>query len=524
MSKSTTCCHVARLCYFQGPMLGQVEFSPFETLPICISLVSWEKEGTASVRNSACHSMRASQILAERRRQVLVQVEVAMACSCSSLLLGLLALLLASGLSGLSWCWSYVKDLEKRVASVSDVQDLQSRLAALEARCAKQHHATSATPEKREPLAWPSSSARHLSQTQENQDHDAFDDGSRYLYTGNQTYKYDKWTTYKGEMWNAILMSCPIEHLPGITLEEREAQQLICAATVGQKDEAFAALKKHPHLADLALAAAAFGDVAFIGIDKEGEIDYAFQHKAKVRARAESNLGSRLEIVRHLFTQGASGNSTFIDQGIDFARKNKVDIDKRMIRLVSWGSLRRWLLVKPLILSNSFDNATLADGFEIFLNWRKMADPAAVSAPSLASYALVYPKAAMQYSTENPQVLEEKSSEDKTMLMEASSGNFAGDPDRFQCLLAEAKLRQTPIDQMSATGENAAMLAAEAGFLDHSKELEDLKAEKELEDTSGVYHFQYMLLLVVGLHLAFAVVGLQCPDPLRSGAWPPAST
>ena len=58
--------------------------------------------------------------------------------------LGLLALLLASGLSGLSWCWRYVKDLEKRVATVSDVQDLQSRLAALEVRCAIQHHASSA--------------------------------------------------------------------------------------------------------------------------------------------------------------------------------------------------------------------------------------------------------------------------------------------------------------------------------------------------------------------------------------------
>ena len=116
----------------------------------------------------------------------------------------------------------------------------------------------------------------------------------------------------------------------------------------------------------------------------------------------------------------------------------------------------------------------------------------------------------MQYSMENPQVLEEKSSEGKTMLMEASSKRFTGDPDPLQCLLAEAKQQQTPIDQMSAKGENAAMLAAQAGLLDISNKLEEWKVEKEMEDTSAVYHFQYMLLLVVGLHIAFAAVGLAC--------------
>ena len=387
-----------------------------------------------------------------------------------------------------------MKDLEKRVASVSDVQDLQRRLAALEVRCAM-HHSTAATePEKGESLAWPSKSARHLSQT-EKQDH-AFDDLSQYFHIDNQTYKL--------YMQNAMSRSCPREELPGSTSEEREAQLLTCAATVGHKDEAFAVLRKHPHLADLALAAAAFGDFAFTTMN-EDEGSVYFPIISEVRARAKSYLGNRLEIVRHLFTQGASGNSTLIDQGIDLVRKKKADIDKRMIRLVSWGSLRRWLLVEPLKVSGPQGAFGLARGFEIFLNYRKMADP--VRNPL---YSLVYPKAAMQYSMENPQVLEEKSSEGKTMLMEASLVRFTGDPDPFQCLLAEAKVQQTPIDQMSTQGENAAMLAAQAGFSDASSELEELKVEKEMEETSRVYHFQYMLLLVVGLHIAFAVVGLAC--------------
>ena len=70
-------------------------------------------------------------------------------------------------------------------------------------------------------------------------------------------------------------------------------------------------------------------------------------------------------------------------------------------------------------------------------------------------------------------------------------------------------MRQT-FAKMSTKGENAAMLAAQAGFLNNSVELEELKVEKELEDTAGVYHFQYMLLLVVGLRIAFAVMSLVC--------------
>lgn len=391
-----------------------------------------------------------------------------------------------------------MKDLEKRVATASDVQDLQKRLAALEVRRAMQH-AAATEPEKDESLAWPSNSARHLSQTQEKQDHEAFDDLSGYFHADNRTYKL--------YMQNAMASSCPREAFPGSSSEEREAQLLTCAAIAGQKDEAFAVLRKHPHLADLALAAAAFGDVAFTTTN-EDESSIYFSITSEARARAKSNLGSRLEIVRHLFTQGHSGNSTFIDQGIDLVRKKKVDIDKRMIRLVSWGSLRRWLLVEPLKVSQSQGAFGLTRGFEIFLNYRKMADP--LQHPT---YSLVYPKAAMQYSMENPQVLEEKSSEGKTMLMEASLIRSTGDPDRpdpFHCLLAEAKVQQTPIDQMSTQGENAAMLAAQAGFSDNSGELEELKLEKEMEETSRVYHFQYMLLLVVGLHIAFAVMGLAC--------------
>ena len=204
-------------------------------------------------------------------------------------------------------------------------------------------------------LAWPSSnSARHLSQTQEKQDPEAFDDGSRYFLTGNQTSKGDKWTEFKLAMFGPMRFSCPIEHLPGKSLEEREAQQLTCAATVGHKDEAFAVLQKHPHLADQALAAAAFGVAAFTTMDEyEPGTNPYMAIMLKLAAIAESNLGSRLEIVRHLFTQGASGNSTFIEQGLDFVRRKKVSVDKRMMQLLSWGSLRRWLLFQPLKLSES---------------------------------------------------------------------------------------------------------------------------------------------------------------------------
>ncbi|CAE7654598.1 unnamed protein product [Symbiodinium sp. CCMP2456] len=438
-----------------------------------------------------------------------------MACSCSSLLLGLLALLLASGLSGLSWCWSYVKDLEKRVATVSDVQDLQSRLAALEVRCAMQHRATAAAatePDKGELMPWPSSnSARHLSQTQEKQDHEASDVLSRFFHTDNKTYKL----RMRGAMAGAGMPPSTWKTLPGSTSEERDAQKLTCAATVGYKDEAFAVLQKHPQLADLALAAAAFGHVAFTNMDDydpDSVTEAALKFEsAKVTRLAEDNLGSRLEIVRRLFThftQG-SGNATFMDQGLDLARKKKIDVDKRMMRLVSWGLLRRWLLVEPLDLSVTGGGPFLADGFQNFQNFLTYRETWEMG----PGEGLVYPKAAMQYSMENPQVLEEKSSEGKTMLMEASSVRFrhnTGDTDPFKCLLAEAKLQETPIDQMSAKGETAAMLAAQAGLLDNSKELEELKVEKEIEDTSRVYHFQYMLLLVVGLHIAFAAVGLAC--------------
>ena len=395
-----------------------------------------------------------------------------------------------------------MKDLEKRVAHVSDVQDLQGRLAALEVRCALQRHeglhatASAATePEKGESLGqWPlASSARHLSQTskQEKQDREAFADWSQYLNPYN--------ISFKPTMWHLMLESCASkykDHVPGSTSEEREAVLLKCAATIGQTDEVFAILQKHPHLADQALAAAAFGNAAFTTLTgSEPNYFYITPLAERPRALANSKLDSRLEIVRRLFSQGASGNSTFIDQGIDLVRKKKLDMDKRMMRLVSWGSLRRWLLVEPLdekVLQ--FD--VLNYGFRSFLLYGKM----------VSSGFLVYPLAAMQYAMEHPLVLEETSSEGKTMLMEASS---APEPVPFQCLLEEAKVQQT-FAQMSAKGENAAMLAAQAGFLNNSAELEELKVEKEMEDTHGVYHFQYMLLLVVGLHIAFAVVNLVC--------------
>ena len=56
----------------------------------------------------------------------------------------------------------------------------------------------------------------------------------------------------------------------------------------------------------------------------------------------------------------------------------------------------------------------------------------------------VLAKAAMQYAMENPLVFEEKSSEGKTMLMEASS---APEPDPFKGLLEEAKKGATDICQ-----------------------------------------------------------------------------
>lgn len=233
---------------------------------------------------------------------------------------------------------------------------------------------------------------------------------------------------------------------------------------------------------------------------------------------ASSNLDDRLEIARHLLTQYSTGNLTFVGFGLEMVRKKVITVEPEMLRVVAWATLR-WWLIKPSADSDcDYSNSAYyveAGGLQSAL--RAMEGFAAregfgdlsKSLTNETAFKWTYPAFAIQYAVEHPEVLDEKTSDGLTMMMEASKSRSCNRNDlAFKGLLEAHEMLDMPINTMTEWGKDAAMLAEEAGYANRSAILEEKVLEKDLEDTPFVYHFPYMALLILGSHIVLFLVSM----------------
>lgn len=207
------------------------------------------------------------------------------------------------------------------------------------------------------------------------------------------------------------------------------------------------------------------------------------------------HLDSRIEIVRRLFTEGASGNSSFLDVGFELAMKEVIQVEPALLRLLTWGTLRRWLVTGDETKDNLWNLH--------------------VTLESIKHGLIEGPANVFQYAIDHPKFLNERSSDDRTLLMEAISLHSCpkrGNKDpceesffRVKSLHEELGVSFTAMDQ---GGKNAVMVGAQHGALDKAKSLQSAMLEEEMKKQPWIYHFNFMLSFVLVLHIALVLVTL----------------
>ncbi|CAK9080977.1 unnamed protein product [Durusdinium trenchii] len=270
----------------------------------------------------------------------------------------------------------------------------------------------------------------------------------------------------------------------------------------GNEEQLFSVLEKHPDqdLKDLALASAAFG----LPVLRKEEEQSSLSQFGLMYAKEQWHLDSRIEIVRRLFTNGTFGNSSFVDVGFKLAKKEEIQVEPALLRLLTWGTLRRWL-VRPCPSPFSGDEQYCAI---LSLNME-------VETAKLGYGRKGVPASVFQYAIDHPEFLDERSSEDRTLLMEASSLHSCAkspaiDPCNmpFQVVTGLHQQLGVSLTAMDEEGKNAAMLAAQHGALDRANSLQSAILEEEMKKQPWIYHFKFMLSFVLVLHIALALVTL----------------
>ncbi|CAE7736503.1 unnamed protein product [Symbiodinium necroappetens] len=290
----------------------------------------------------------------------------------------------------------------------------------------------------------------------------------------------------------------------------------ITYSAIGFKAKLFAVLEKHHgdvRLHDLAVASAAFGIAVLPHFPPGVKSAMGLGNLLRpIEIAASSNLDDRLEIARHLLTQYSTGNLTFVGFGLEMVRKKVITVEPEMLRVVAWGTLR-WWLIKPSADSDcDYANSAYyvqSGGLQSALrNMEGFAD-LSKSLTNETTFKETYPAFAIQYAVEHPEVLDEKTSDGLTMMMEASKLRSCKVNDlAFTGLLEAHEMLDMPINTMAEWGKDAAMLAEEAGYANRSAILEEKVLEKDLEDTPFVYHFPYMALLILGSHIVLFLVSM----------------
>ncbi|CAE8725302.1 unnamed protein product [Polarella glacialis] len=108
-------------------------------------------------------------------------------------------------------------------------------------------------------------------------------------------------------------------------------------ASHGKKDDLDRLLADNSGLDDIALASAAFGEYALLDCSTEymfRHVDFGRRQEMKLRIK------ERIDIVRSLFTNGTTGNITFINEGIAKFDNKEIDMDLEMVEVLAWGVLR----------------------------------------------------------------------------------------------------------------------------------------------------------------------------------------
>lgn len=428
-----------------------------------------------------------------------------MRCPWSSLLAG--AILMAVS-TGAWWSWTtwrtwrtYNQSLEARLETI------ETHLAALEAGLEVNRNKGVTSGPRPEgqghviPKSLPMRLPRRLSTDKEiavaSED---FDSWKTYL-----THGHGWWTGYLSEQ---MMRKSEEEGCEGWTNTKLKAlvnapgcqdmsviENVTKYAMDGNEERLFSVLEKHPDqpdLKDLALASAAFGLPV---LRKDNEL-LGFMY-----GKEQWHLDSRIEIVRRLFTDGASGNSSF-DVGFKLAMKEVIQVEPALLRLLTWGTLRRWLVrPSPSTIAGIGNNY----GSIVSLNM------AVENGYSFGGKAV--PASVFQYAIDHPEFLDERSSEDRTLLMEASS-LCPKSPNDAQCqrpYLSVTMVHQelgVSFTAMDKEGKNAAMVAAQHGALDRAKSLQRAMLEEEMKKQPWIYHFPFMLSFVLVLHIALALVTL----------------
>ncbi|CAJ1443988.1 unnamed protein product, partial [Effrenium voratum] len=286
----------------------------------------------------------------------------------------------------------------------------------------------------------------------------------------------------------------------------------------GEAEELFSFLEKmegkeRERSKALALASAAFGDVVF-GFSSEmpEEMD-VYTRVATLVKKTTNKFDARVDIVRQLFTQGTLPDNDFLNHGFAQAKRKEIDVEEPMLQVLAWGALRR-VLLNPvnqschLIGSEDPMYEFMAEVYELVestgLRGLLVAIDNLGGNDHLPPELNFLPWHAVRYAYEHPKVLEETTSSGLTMLMEASSMPHCKQSWNMVTMLHE--LRGAPWNSMTEWGGTAAMLAAVKGNFDQCNLIEEAHMKKELQEVSEAFHFPYMTLVMLGLHVALGVV------------------
>ncbi|CAE7213443.1 DGA1 [Symbiodinium natans] len=418
-----------------------------------------------------------------------------------------------------SWTtWTYIRSLEAR---------LETHLAALEAGLEVNKRIKGVTSEPSPdgqdvlPKTLPMRLPRRLSEKEVTVASEDFDSWKTYLTHGHGWwFAYLNSVVQFGDETGCEELEMPFysyQYGAPLCQDMSVIENVTKYAMDGNEERLFSVLEKHPDqdLKDLALASAAFG-LPVVRRIIDDELDRAFFEMQY--AKEEWRLGSRKEIVRRLFTDGASGNSNFVDVGFKLAMKEELQVEPELLRLLTWGTLRRWLL--PSLSTAKSNPFSSFFGFQMALQQAK-----------LGHGIKGLPASVFQYAIDHPEFLDERSSEDRTLLMEASSLHSCAEPGKDdppdnQPALARRLQEEDPCQlpyytvksmhealgvsftAMDEVGKNAAMVAAQHGALDRAKGLQSAMLEEEMKKQPWIYHFPFMLSFVLVLHMALALVTL----------------
>ena len=183
----------------------------------------------------------------------------------------------------------------------------------------------------------------------------------------------------------------------------------------------------------------------------------------------------------------ATGNASFLEVGLSLCSTALI---------ACLGTLRRWL-VKP-------SRSTFTWSLKGYVEQAKKR-----GSPSVAITLSV-----LQYAIDHPEFLDERSSEDRTLLMEAVSHPCPDSKGEdwcqylgtmIQCFYEELGVSFTAMDKY---GKNAPMLAAQHGAWEQAMILQKAILQEEMKEQPWIYHFKFMLSFVLVLHMALALVTL----------------